>query len=108
MVLPSYGFPLRATYGIKVGTRIVKRLMSELNINSIMIRRFKNPGTHVDYGQRPNLIRKLTRSRFVWRADITYLDLKPGTWVELSTVFDDQSANVLSYNIYKLMMSGIS
>jgi putative transposase len=96
---------LRSTYGIKFGTRRVKGLMTELNIHSLMIRRFKKPGTHVDYGQNPNLINKLTRSKFVWRADITYLELKPGTCVYLSTVFDDQSANVLADNISKSMTS---
>jgi putative transposase len=70
-----------------------------------MIRSFKKPGTNVDYGQRPNLIKKLTRSKSVWRADITYLELKPGTWVYLSTVFDDQSANVLADNISNSMTS---
>ncbi|WP_423802897.1 DDE-type integrase/transposase/recombinase [Nicoliella spurrieriana] len=55
--------------------------------------------------KRPNLIKKLTRSKSVWRADITYLELKPGTWVYLGTAFDDQSSNVLAYKISKSMTS---
>ncbi|WP_423802896.1 IS3 family transposase [Nicoliella spurrieriana] len=51
-----YGAPhlrvsLRTTCGIKIGTWRVKRLMNELNIHSLMIRRFKKQGTQVDYAQ---------------------------------------------------------
>ena len=69
-----------------------------------MCRRFKKPGTHVDYDQRPNLIKNLS-GKSIWRADITYLQLENGVWVYLSTVFDDQTYKILSQKVSKHMTS---
>ena len=78
--------------------------MKELGIRSLMCRRFKKPGTHVDYDQRPNLIKNLS-GKSIWRADITYLQLENGVWVYLSTVFDDQTYKILSQKVSKHMTS---
>src|SRR5699024_10332908 len=58
--------------GICVGSKRILRLMREMEIHSLMNRRFKKPGTHVDHSQRPNLIKHQPNAR-IWRADITYL-----------------------------------
>lgn len=71
-----------------------------------MCRRFKKPGTKVDYKQRPNLI-KNSKSKSIWRADITYLKLENGNWVYLSTVFDDRNSKILAKKISKTMTSDL-
>ncbi|MES1115726.1 IS3 family transposase, partial [Limosilactobacillus fermentum] len=87
----AYGYPritmvLRKS-GICVGSKRILRLMREMEIHSLMNRRFKKPGTHVDHSQRPNLIKHQPNAR-IWRADITYLELRPGTWVYLSSIYE--------------------
>ena len=85
---PRLKVALQRELGINFSIRRITRLMKELGIRSLMCRRFKKPGTHVDYDQRPNLIKNLS-GKSIWRADITYLQLENGVWVYLSTVFDD-------------------
>ena len=105
----AYGAPrlkvaLQRELGINFSIRRITRLMKELGIRSLMCRRFKKPGTHVDYDQRPNLIKNLS-GKSIWRADITYLQLENGVWVYLSTVFDDQTYKILSQKVSKHMTS---
>lgn len=78
--------------------------MQELGIRSLMGRRFKKPATHVEYSQRPNLI-KDHQIGTIWRADITYLELRTGTWIYLSTIFDQASKQIIAFNISKDMAS---
>lgn len=105
----AYGAPrlkvaLQRELGINFIIRRITRLMKELGIRSLICRRFKKPGTHVDYDQRPNLIKNLS-GKSIWRADITYLQLENGVWVYLSTVFDDQTYKILSQKVSKHMTS---
>ena len=105
----AYGAPrlkvaLQRELGINFSIRRITRLMKELGIRSLMCRWFKKPGTHVDYDQRPNLIKNLS-GKSIWRADITYLQLENGVWVYLSTVFDDQTYKILSQKVSKHMTS---
>lgn len=67
-----------------------------------MNRRFKRPGTHVDHSQRPNLIKHQPNAR-IWRADITYLELRPGTWVYLSSIYEPKVHQVLAFKIGRQM-----
>ena len=67
-----------------------------------MNRRFKKPGTHVDHSQRPNLIKHQPNAR-IWRADITYLELRPGTWVYLSSIYEPKVHQVLAFKIGRQM-----
>ena len=101
---PRLKVALQRELGINFSIRRITRLMKELGIRSLMCRRFKKPGTHVDYDQRPNLIKNLS-GKSIWRADITYLQLESGVWVYLSTVFDDQTYKILSQKVSKHMTS---
>lgn len=67
-----------------------------------MNRRFKKPGTHVDHSQRPNLIKHQPNAR-IQRADITYLELRPGTWVYLSSIYEPKVHQVLAFKIGRQM-----
>ena len=73
-----------------------------MEIHSLMNRRFKKPGTHVDHSQRPNLIKHQPNAR-IWRADITYLELRPGTWVYLSSIYEPKVHQVLAFKIGRQM-----
>ncbi|POH15125.1 transposase [Fructilactobacillus sanfranciscensis] len=101
---PRFKVALQRELGINFSIRRITRLMKELGIRSLMCRRFKKPGTHIDYDQRPNLIKNLS-GKSIWRADITYLQLENGVWVYLSTVFDDQTYKILSQKVSKHMTS---
>ncbi|WP_413627964.1 IS3 family transposase [Fructilactobacillus vespulae] len=92
--------------GIHIGTSRVYRLMKELKIRSLMGRRFKKPGTHVDYDQRQNLIKSCLNTD-IWRADITYIELKPGAWIYLSTILDERSKKIISFNLGKQMTTNL-
>lgn len=102
--VPRLQIALRAI-NFHLGARRIKRLMNELNIRSLMTRRFKKPGTHVDYEQRPNLIKHLPGKHSIWRADITYLELRPGKWVYLSSIFDENSKHIIASKIDQNMTS---
>lgn len=65
-----------------------------------MSRHFKKPGTHVEYSQHPDLIKNHPIGT-IWHADITYLELRPGTWVYLSAIFDQASKQIIVFNIGK-------
>lgn len=102
----AYGYPritmvLRKS-GICIGSKRILRLMREMEIHSLMNRRFKKPGTHVDHSQRPNLIKHQPNAR-IWRADITYLELRPGTWVYLSSIYEPKVHQVLAFKIGRQM-----
>ncbi|AUJ30935.1 transposase (plasmid) [Liquorilactobacillus hordei] len=102
----AYGYPritmvLRKS-GICVGSKRILRLMREMEIHSLMNRRFKKPGTHVDHSQRHNLIKHQPNAR-IWRADITYLELRPGTWVYLSSIYEPKVHQVLAFKIGRQM-----
>lgn len=103
-----YGTPrLRVAlwaYGINYSHRYLKRLRNELGIKSLMCRRFKKLGTHVDYEQRPNLIKNI-KFGSTWRADITYLRFENSNWVYLSTILDNQTAKILAHKILREMTS---
>lgn len=102
----AYGYPritlALKSLGIKIGPKRVFRLMREMKIHSLMNRRFKKPGTHVDYSQRPNFIKRHPKAS-VWRTDITYLELRPGTWVYLSSVYEPRAHRVLAFKVSRQM-----
>lgn len=102
----AYGYPRIKPalngLGIIVGIKRIFRLMQEMKIHSLMHRRFKKPSTHVDYLQRPNLIKNKPKVS-AWRADITYLELRPGTWVYLSSVYEPKNHRILAYKIGRQM-----
>ncbi|MFT8825838.1 IS3 family transposase, partial [Liquorilactobacillus mali] len=102
----AYGYPriklALNRLGIIVGVKRIFRLMQEMKIHSLMHRRFKKPSTHVDYLQRPNLIKNKPKAS-TWRADITYLELRPGTWVYLSSVYEPKVHKILAYKIGRQM-----
>ena len=102
----AYGYPritmALQSLGIKIGAKRVFRLMREMGIHSLMNRRFKKLGTHVDYSQRPNFVKRYPEAS-VWRTDITYLELRPGTWVYLSSVYEPRAHCVLAFKISRQM-----
>lgn len=97
-----YGYPRMTValkkLGINISSGRTYRLMKKAGIRSLMSRRFKKPGTHVDYDQRPNLIKALPSKERVWRGDITYIEEKPGTWIYLSSIIDETANQVVARN----------
>ena len=84
------------------GIKRIRRLMQAADIYSVMVKRFQQPTTTVDYKQRPNLIKHLT-SVNAWSMDITYLKLTDGQWVYLASVLDLTSHKILAHQISATM-----
>lgn len=93
-------------FGIQIGTSRLIRLMHQFNIRSLMCRHFKKPRTHVDYEQRPNLIKNVSAST-ICRTDITYLEERPGHWVYLSSIYSDSTHKVMAYKVAHQMTSAL-
>lgn len=91
--------------GIHIGNTRLIRLMHIYNVHSLMHRRFKKPGTYVEYDQRPNLIKNNENHHNVWRADITYLEQRPGKWVYLSSIYDEKMHQILAHKVSEMMTS---
>ncbi|MGA3473236.1 DDE-type integrase/transposase/recombinase, partial [Lactiplantibacillus plantarum] len=51
---------------------------------------------------RSHLIKHQPNAR-IWRADITYLELRPGTWVYLSSIYEPKVHQVLAFKIGRQM-----
>ncbi len=76
--------------------------MQEMKIHSLKHRRFKKTSIHTDYLQHPNLIKNKPKAS-TWWADITYLELQPGTWLYLSSVYEPKVHKILPYKIGRQM-----
>lgn len=87
--------------GIQVSEGKVYRLTKKAGTRSLMNRRFKKPSTRVEFAQRPNFIKSLSSRELVWRADITYLELRAGNWVYLSTILDETHNKVIASTMVK-------
>jgi len=102
----AYGAPrlkiALANLHLHHGIKRIRRLMKAADIYSVMVKRFKQPTTTVDYKQRPNLIKHLT-SVNAWSMDITYLKLTDGQWGYLASVLDLTSHKILAHQISATM-----
>jgi putative transposase len=84
-----------------ISTYMALKLMRQLNIKSIMVKRYRKPTTKNDYAQRENIIREFDDLSGIWSTDITYLQLANKKWVYLATAYNPETRSVLSYKIGK-------
>ncbi|QIL51269.1 IS3 family transposase [Weissella coleopterorum] len=103
---PCLQMALRS-FVIRIGTSRIIRLMHQFNIRSLMCRRFKKTGTHVDYDQRPNLIKNCDKKVSIWRTYITYIEEYPGHWVYLSSIYSESNHKIIAYKVANQMTSNL-
>ncbi|QDJ27827.1 transposase [Lactococcus paracarnosus] len=102
-----YGAPkiqhLLLNQGEKVGLNLVQKIMKQLQIKSVVVKKFK-PGHSVRDGiKRKNLIQnEPTKKNKVWSTDITYIPTQQG-WAYLSTIMDRYTKKVIAWDLDKRM-----
>ena len=98
-----YGAPkihhLLLKQGEKVGLKLVQKLMKQLQLKSVVIKKF-NPGYSLsDHINRKNLIQtEPTKKNKVWSTDITYIPTHEG-WLYLAVVIDLFSRLVVGWSM---------
>ncbi|MDM5145538.1 hypothetical protein ICE98_02672 [Lactococcus lactis] len=72
----------------KIGLKLVQKLMKQLQLKSVVIKKFKPGYSLSDHINRKNLIQtEPTKKNKVWSTDITYIPTQQG-WAYLSTIMD--------------------
>lgn len=87
--------------------RRVSRLMKEMDIHSITIKKWKATSSYKQaIQQRPNLLKQdfsTTGLNQKWTTDITYIQTKRDGWCYLSTITDLHSRQIIGYSFSKKM-----
>ena len=123
MILKIY-FNSHSTYGIRkiyfilrkegivISRKTVQNYMRELNIKSIVYKKFKVKKSffkEYEYKNLKNHIKDLAINDInqVWTQDITYLKLKNGSFAYLASVIDLYSRKVIAYEVSKSMSTDL-
>ena len=102
-----YGAPkihhLLLNQGEKVVIKLVQKIMKQLQLKSVVLKKF-NPGHSVSDGiNRKNLIQNEPKKiNKVWATDITYIPTQQG-WAYLSTIMDRYTKKVIAWDLGKRM-----
>ena len=89
--------------GEKVGLKLVQKLMKQLQLKSVVIKKFKPGYSLSDHINRKNLIQtEPTKKNKVWSTDITYIPTQQG-WAYLSTIMDRYTKKVIAWDLGKRM-----
>jgi putative transposase len=94
--------------GISVGLKTVQKLMKQLGLKSVVMKKFR-PGHSVsDSVSRVNLIASEPTARNqVWSTDITYIWTRHQGWCYLSTLMDRYTKKVLAWDFGRHMTTGL-
>ena len=112
----TYGSP-RLTYalreeGFNVSRKTIHNYMKELNICSIVHRKFKYKKTNFkdyEYLKLKNIAKDsdVNNINQVWTQDVTYVKLNDGTNAYLASVMDYYSRKVIAYELSKSMTTDL-
>ena len=102
-----YGAPkihhLLLNQGEKVGIKLVQKIMKQLQLKSVVVKKFKLGHSVSDGIDRKNLIQTEPKKiNKVWSTDITYIPTQQG-WVYLSTIMDRYTKKVIAWDLGKRM-----
>ena len=64
-----------------------------------MTKQYRKPVTEVLYAQGPNLIKQLDDQSGVWSADVTYIRVPRGQYMDFGTVYDPENRKVLAHKL---------
>lgn len=94
--------------GEKINVKLVQKLMKELGIKSIVVKKFKPSSSKSDNLKRINLTQeKSTRPNQVWTTDITYIHTQSDGWVYLSTIMDRYTKQIIAWDISRRMTTDL-
>lgn len=97
--------------GFTVSLKRVQRLMSKLNIHSIVIKKFRPCKANTKVKERINIIKQdFTTSKMneKWVGDITYIHTLKDGWCYLASVMDLYTRKIIGYSFSKNMDSSVT
>lgn len=111
-----YGSPkiqrkLKENHEIEISLGRVQRLMKDLNIKSIRVKKFRPSSSSKDDTDRPNLLNRDFSTKDInekWVTDITYIHTVSDGWCYLASVMDLHSRKIIGYSFSKNMTTQIT
>ncbi|WP_280739519.1 MULTISPECIES: IS3 family transposase, partial [unclassified Enterococcus] len=91
---------------IAVSLKHVQKLMRQLNLRSITIRKYKPQRNKQTVTSRVNILNQNFSTKTIcekWVADITYIPTKKNRWCYLSSIMDLHTKKIISYTFSKRM-----
>jgi transposase InsO family protein len=98
-------------YGIFVSQNRVLRLMRQLDIRSIVCKKYRKHSRETDNSDRPNLLKRrfyADKPNQVWLSDITYIKTQRSGWTYLAAVLDMCTRKVVGYSYSKYMTADLT
>ena len=96
--------------GTYISIKRVQRLMKELNIRSIVIKKFRPTKSTKKVLERVNLLKqdfKTTKLNEKWVGDITYIHTLKDGWCYLASIMDLYTRKIVGYSFSKTMDSSV-
>lgn len=96
--------------GAYISIKRVQRLMKELNIRSIVIKKFRPTKSTKKVLERVNLLKqdfKTTKLNEKWVGDITYIHTLKDGWCYLASIMDLYTRKIVGYSFSKTMDSSV-
>ena len=90
----------------KISVNRVSRLMKQLNIKSIVIKKFRNYSQKIQKGNYKNLVNQVftaTRPNKIWLSDITYIHTIRNGWTYLASILDVCTRKIVGFSYGKKM-----
>lgn len=92
--------------GIYISIKRTQRLMKQLNIRSIVIKKFRPTKSNEKVLERVNLLKqdfKTTKINEKWVGDITYIHTLKDGWCYLASIMDLHTRKIVGYSFSKTM-----
>lgn len=94
-----------------ISIKRVQRFMKEMNIHSIVTKKFKPMISNKKVIERPNLLNQNFNTTTInekWVGDITYINTKKDGWCYLASVMDLHTRKIIGYSFSKIMNSAVA
>lgn len=92
--------------GISVSLKHVQKLMKQLNLRSIVVKKYRPQRSNRPIISKENLLNQDFSTKTIcekWAADITYIPTKKNGWCYLSSIMDLHTKKIISYTFSKRM-----
>ncbi|MFL3712344.1 IS3 family transposase [Vagococcus salmoninarum] len=92
--------------GISVSFKHVQKLMKQLNLRSIVVKKYRPQRSSKPIVSKENILNQDFSTKKIcekWVADITYIPTKQNGWCYLSSVMDLHTKKIISYTFSKRM-----
>lgn len=92
--------------GRSVSLKHVQKLMKQLNLRSIVIKKYRPQRSNSPIISKENILKQNFSTKSIcekWVADITYIPTKKNGWCYLSSIMDLHTKKIISYTFSKRM-----